>query len=132
MIGGTFADISAPLPSEWTSSTAELRVVDAVPCLADSRIENARELRGNIVLVSRDTDEVTRSRGAVPFWKTVQHAAEAGAVGVIIVNILPVTSPASSASFNCEIPVLVITPSDATRLRDKGTFLRPVSGSKLN
>jgi hypothetical protein len=97
-------------------------VVGAVPSLADSRIENARELQGNIVLVSRDTDEVTRSRGVVPFWKTVKHAAEAGAVGVIIVNILPVTSPASSASFNCKIPVLVITPSDATRLRDKGTL----------
>ena len=57
--------------------SAEICVVDAVPFAADGEIQNGDAIKDNIMLCKR---------GGTTFVEKVKRAAEAGAVGVIIVN----------------------------------------------
>ena len=112
-IDGMYAGISVAVPSEWLSMTAELSVVDAVPFMAESALENVSDVAGNIALVLG---------GEVHFKLKAKRASEAGAIGVIIVNTEDEVFEASDniSGYECGIPVLMIKSSDASRLREQG------------
>lgn len=116
MLDSMYAKFSSALPLEWTSSTAEIDVIDAVPFMADSVLENGSELQGKIALVSRGA--------GVTFSDKAKRASEAGAIGVIIVNTEDVLMKVNGeAGYKSSIPVLMIKPSDAARLREHGGAL---------
>ena len=89
VLDGTYANFSKKLPSDWVwplssclwkctrTPSAEICVVDAVPFAADGEIQNGDAIKDNIMLCKR---------GGTTFVEKVKRAAEAGAVGVIIVN----------------------------------------------
>ena len=110
----TYAEFSSALSSEWTSSEAEMAVVDTVPFVAGKPLENASEVNGNIAVVSRGGD--------ITFVDKAKRAAEAGAVGVIIINtedaLLAMPALDDDAGYKSKVPVLMIKSSDAARLRE--------------
>ena len=114
VLDGTFATFSSALSLE--RSTAEMVAVDAVPFMADAVLENARELSGNIALVSRGTGSVVEK---------VKRASDAGAAGIIVINtentFLDIDDDGSG--YKSEIPVLAIKSSDAECLREHGIAL---------
>ena len=125
-------NFSSELPLEWTLSTSEMIVVDAVPFLADAVLENVDELSGNIALVGRDTDESqSRTGRKVTYPEKVERAFEAGAVRVIVVNTPRGGKDGDDSSrmgsdtgnYKSTIPVLIIKSSDAARLRKRGCAL---------
>ena len=111
-----YADFSSALPSAWTSPTAQIDVVEAVPFKADSAFENAREIDGKIALVLR---------GTVPYREKVERASEAGAAGVVVVNTSDTLEIMTDKEgvYKSEVPVLMIKSSDAARLREHGSAL---------
>ena len=114
LLDGMYAAFSSVLPLEWTSSNAEVYVVDAVPLMADSLIENASELEGNIAVVARG--------GGVSFVDKVKRASEAGAAGVIVTNTEDdLIVMGGDEDYTSNIPVLMIKSNDAARLRDNGS-----------
>ena len=124
MFDGVYAEFSPALPKGWAS--AEMVVIEAMPFMADSKLENAGELNGNIALVSRDTEELELLRSTVSFCEKAKRASEAGAVGVIIVNTtdnLPHSMADDGSGYKSNIPVLMIKPSDVVRLREHGSAL---------
>ena len=119
-----FAKFSSTLPSEWASPNVEINVVDAVPFTADSVLDNADEVRDNIALISRGRD--------TSFVDKAKRAAEAGAVGVIIVDTDELQGTSDNENgYNPEIPVLVIKPSDVARMRELGSALIRATGTSL-
>ena len=110
-----YAKFSAAAPPEWASSAAGIDVVEAVPFMADADLENANELKGNIALVSR---------GECFFVDKVKRVAEAGATGVIVINIdeHPFEIPGNK-NYKSDIPVLMIKSGDGARLREQGSTL---------
>ena len=116
MLDGRCAEFSGALPSESASSTAEIIAVEAVPFMADSALENASEIKGNLALVSR---------GKVSFQEKATRASEAGAVGIIVVNTGDelMVMEEDDEGFKSNIPVLMIKSSDAMRLREHGSAL---------
>ena len=141
VIDGIYADSSSATPQEWVvgdiglgclGSTSSIDVVKAVPFMADSALENATELRGNIALVSRDTDEIKRLRSMVPFWEKAKRASEAGAAGIIIVNTADDLNEPYGIDLmdkGADIPVILITSSDAVRLREQGGVIIQEKGT---
>ena len=124
MLAGIYASFSSTLPSNWISSNAAIKVVGAVPFMADSVLKNAGELKGNIALVSRDTEQVERARGMISFSEKVTRAAEAGAVGVIFVDTKDhLQRIEGDQGYKCKIPVLMINSSDSSLLRERGSAL---------
>jgi len=100
--------------------------------MADSALENATELRGNIALVSRDTDEIKRLRSMVPFWENAKRASEAGAAGIIIVNTADDLNEPYGIDLmdkGADIPVILITSSDAVRLQEQGGVIIQEKGT---
>ena len=92
--------------------------------MADSVLKNAGELKGNIALVSRDTEQVERARGMISFSEKVTRAAEAGAVGVIFVDTKDhLQRIEGDQGYKCKIPVLMINSSDSSLLRERGSAL---------
>jgi hypothetical protein len=110
-MAGEYALFSCHLPSGWSSS-AELPVVDAIPPMADTALENEAAVKGSIMLVSR---------GTVPFYDKVKRASAAGAAAVVVFNTEDELFK-MSADDGCtsDIPVLMIKSSDAPRLRNHG------------
>ena len=113
--------------------------VHVVPFMADvAQFENASELNGNIAIVPRG-DRREKNRGDL--LDQAKRAAEAGAVGLIVVNQGDNLVEDWSDAFEDEdtavrhqkfdVPVLMIASSDAARLlehgsariRDKGTIV---------
>ena len=124
MLAGIYASFSSTLPSNWISSNAAIKVVGAVPFMADSVLKNAGELKGNIALVSRDTEQVKRARGMISFSEKVTRTAEAGAVGVIFVDTKDhLQRIEGDQGYKCKIPVLMINSSDSSLLRERGSAL---------
>jgi len=113
---GMYAEFSAAAPPEWASSAAGIDVVEAVPFMADADLENANELKGNIALVSRG--------GGGSFVDKVKRVAEAGATGVIVINIdeYPFEIPGED-NYKSDIPVLLIKSGDGACLREQGSTL---------
>ena len=70
------ADTSAPLPGLYCGAV-QARPELADPLTADEPLANAATIRGCIALVVR---------GGATFGDKIKHAAEAGAVGVVIIN----------------------------------------------
>ena len=112
VIVGMYANYSPPVPPAWTSSTSKLVVVDAVPFMADSVLENASKLKGNIAIVSQGADATV--------VEMATRASEAGAVGIIVVNTDNALCRMIDPDHKSEIPVIMIKSSDAKRLREQG------------
>jgi len=134
-LSGRYAGFSSALPLDWVSPQAEVDVVKAVPLKADSELENASELKGNIALVSgfdrkfnpleigKVTDNVDK----------VKRVAEAGAVGVIferndmtagmVLGTRNGRDSPDNTAYKSDIPVLMIGRLESLILRDFGTAL---------
>jgi hypothetical protein len=104
--------------SEWTSATGETAIVDTTMPFS------ASEVKGNIALVARDTAELKESRGSIS--SDVENMSKAGAVGAIVV-VSDFKDPElydtiwKYAFREFDIPVLLITSSDAARLLEHGS-----------
>jgi len=90
---------------------------------------SASEVKGNIALVARDTAELKESRGSIS--SDVENMSKAGAVGAIVV-VSDFKDPELYDTKTCvdgfqyafrefDIPVLLITSSDAARLLEHGS-----------
>ena len=136
VLDGMYAAFSPSLPSDWVAwkgingewNGMEVDVVDAVPSMAESILENASEIKGNIALVSRGSSH-TGLR--VTFVEKVKRASEAGAIGVMVVNTARNGKDgnelfemiAADDGYKSDIPVIMIKASDAVRLRESGCAL---------
>ena len=121
LLFGAYADFSSVVPSKWTSS-ADTTFVDAIFLRPTERSFLKDEIKGTVVIIT------VAEAGAVGL-----HAvAEAGAVGVIVVSPdeeLKMSLPYKSlglgdaTAYKSDVPVLMITCSDAERLGENGSAL---------
>lgn len=105
--GSFFGGITAPLPA--SALTAEVVVAD--PIIADTALNNAAAVNGNICLVTR---------GVVPFAQKILNAQAAGAVAVIVVNeTQPTTMPIvmGGDATGITLPGVMISKADGDRIR---------------
>ena len=114
VLDGIYAEFSSALPSEWTLPATEVDIVTAVPLTADSALENASDVKGNIALILR---------GGATFVEQTKRASEAGAVGVIIVNTSDELMVIWDNDYASNIPVLMIKSGDVAKLREQGSAL---------
>jgi hypothetical protein len=72
-------DISDIAHAEWTSCQriSSTKLVRTIPPFADSGLQNAAEISGNVAVMVR---------GEVGFDEKVRRAVDAGAVGVLVIN----------------------------------------------
>ena len=92
---------------------ASCQIVMADPPMADAPLENARELRGNVVLIER---------GACSFGDKANAAQAAGALGVIFVDIgeEDLVAPQHNLELDGDItiPAVCISEADGARLQE--------------
>ena len=98
--------VAAPLPT----TAVEGKIVAAVPAIADTALQNAAEIAGNIALIDR---------GTVSFAIKIANAADAGAIGVIMVDSntdgrLPIEM---SATENSTLPAVMVSNTDGATLK---------------
>ena len=128
MLDGMFAAFSSALPSEWTSSTLNMLVVDAVLFTTEALFENETAVKGKIVLISR---LAVRKAGFKSWVEPVKGASAIGAVGVIVINTDDaLIELANNVGYNADIPVLLIKSSDAAHLHEHGSAAL-IQGARL-
>ncbi len=98
--------VAAPLPT----TPVEGKVVATVPAIADTALQNAAEIAGNIALIDR---------GTVGFSVKIANAADAGAIGVIMVDSntdgrLPIEMGATEAS---TLPAVMVSNGDGATIK---------------
>ena len=100
---------NATTPAALPVPAVEAKIVAAVPAIADTDLQNAAEIAGNIALIDR---------GTVTFADKIARARAAGAVAVIMVDNAPDRLPIEmGATENSVLPAVMITQADGATIK---------------
>lgn len=112
-------NVYCTLPAGCASQSLEGRLVFAKPALANVPLTNAAAVRGNVVVVMRDTptlEPLTANRvNAACFGVKAEHVEAAGGCGMVVVNFEPEPLPFLLSS---DLPAVMIGSESGARMRD--------------